>query len=145
MSLSTFDYKSSLENYKYLKNVENRIAIAKIRTDSCKLAVVTGKWAKVPFEQTLCSLCDKQKIETAFHFMFECPYNKLLRETMFQNMGKENIYFDMKNIKNQLNSLFLNGSLKALNAFGQYLKTSIRTKRKSLTIQSCQWFFFNIQ
>ena len=49
--MSAFEYKSSIEKYLYLKNVENRIAIAKIRIGSCKIAILTGKWSKISFEK----------------------------------------------------------------------------------------------
>ena len=110
--------------------MENRIAIAKIRTGSYKLAVLTGKWKKTPFEQRLCTLCDMQKIETESHFMFECPYNKLLRETMFQNIRQENNNFNMGNVINQLGWLFSNGSLKVLNNFGQFIRQAFEQKDK---------------
>ena len=94
---------------------------------------MTGKWSKIPLEQRLCTLCDKQEVESEIHFIFDCPYYKHLRETMIQNMKEDNINFNNGNLKDQLNLLFLNGSLKLLNIFGQYIKEAFEQRDKPKT------------
>ena len=42
------------KKYLNINNFVNRVAIAKMRLTSCKLAVVTGKWNKLPLEHRAC-------------------------------------------------------------------------------------------
>ena len=46
-----------------------RYSLTRLRLSSHRLEVETGRWA-IPFENRLCSTC--QRLEDEFHFIFEC-------------------------------------------------------------------------
>ena len=74
-------YKKSFTNETYLncvKNTNHRKALCQLRTSSHTLMCEVGRYHKLPYEQRICLFCPSKKVESEFHFLFECQfYNDL--------------------------------------------------------------------
>ena len=69
-NLNNFGFKSYLD---IVTTEKFRYSLTRLRLSSHRLEVETGRWAKpnaIPFENRLCSTC--QRLEDEFHFIFEC-------------------------------------------------------------------------
>ena len=63
-------------------------AIARLRTSSHSLAIETGRYCRprLPPEQRLCKLCDKNHVEDEKHFLLDCPAYSLFREQLYKSI-----------------------------------------------------------
>ena len=69
-NLNNFEFKSYLD---IVTTEKFRYSLTRLRLSSHRLEVETGRWAKpnvIPFENRLCSTC--QRLQDEFHFIFEC-------------------------------------------------------------------------
>ena len=44
-----------------------------IRTANHKLAVETGRWGKISYDQRICNMCSSNEIGDEFHTLLKCP------------------------------------------------------------------------
>ena len=68
-----FKFNYSRQRYLNIKTFVIKVAIAKISSALCKLAVVAGKWDKVFLEYWSCHICSLAGIESELGFLFHCP------------------------------------------------------------------------
>lgn len=79
-----FNFLGSFQFQEYLNIVsipKYRNSLIKLRLSSHRLAVETGRWHKphpIPFDDRKCEVC--RCLEDEFHFLFECPLYKDLRQ-----------------------------------------------------------------
>jgi hypothetical protein len=83
--------KRKLRYYKEVVNPnledQNKINIAKIRTNSHELHSETGHWTtpKTPWDERICHLCDTKRVEDEKHFLLDCPAYTHIR-SQFKNI-----------------------------------------------------------
>ena len=70
----------------------------------------------------ICKNCKKKWIEDEIHIIFSCNKYDNIRRKAFNDINKEdNIKWQIGNKVEKLKRFFGEGSLKALNIFGQFL------------------------
>ena len=70
----------------------------------------------------ICKNCKKKWIEDEIHIIFSCNKYDNIRRKAFNDINKEdNIKWQIGNRVEKLKRFFGEGSLKALNIFGQFL------------------------
>ena len=74
----TFDLSSCLLK---IQNRKQRNAITKLRLSSHSLFIETGRHTGVARENGKCTLCNKNDLVDAFHFLLICPLYQELRTT----------------------------------------------------------------
>ena len=66
-------FKQVLEFEKYLYLPENlRLYISKFRCGNHHFPIVTGRYAGIPHDVRICSLCDSNELGDEFHYLFNC-------------------------------------------------------------------------
>ena len=103
-----------------MNNFNNRNAITKIRLSSHNLTINTTKWYNLQEDMKICKHYDKKEIENEILIIFSCNKCDNIWRKAFNNLNA------MDNIKLQIGNkilklFFAEGSLKALNIFGQIL------------------------
>ena len=79
-NLNNFGFKSYLD---IVTTEKFRYSLTRLRLSSHRLEVETGRWPKpnaIPFENRLCSTC--QRLEDELHFIFECSRYHDLRTSL---------------------------------------------------------------
>ena len=75
-----------LEDYLLkIANIENRIALTKLRLSNHKLEIEVGRHKNIPKEKRFCPFC-LQKVEDEIHFMLECTCYTHLRNTTWEGL-----------------------------------------------------------
>ena len=70
----------------------------------------------------ICKNCEKKEIENEIHIIFSCNrYNNIQRKAFNDIYEVDNIKLQIGNKVEKLKLFFAEGSLKALNIFGQFL------------------------
>ena len=70
----------------------------------------------------ICKNCEKKETEDEIHIIFSCNKYDNIRRKAFNDINKEdNIKWQIGNRVEKLKRFFGEGSLKALNIFGQFL------------------------
>ena len=70
----------------------------------------------------ICKNCEKKETEDEIHIIFSCNKYDNIRRKAFNDINKEdNIKWQIGNKVEKLKRFFGEGSLKALNIFGQFL------------------------
>ena len=81
--LRTYRYfRKFFTNETYLncvKNTNHWKALCQLRTSSHTLMCEVGRYHKLPYEQRMCLFCPSKKVESEFHFLFECQFYNDLR------------------------------------------------------------------
>ena len=57
-----------------------------LRISSHKLRIETSRYANIPRDERLCSLCNGNRIEDKIHFLLDCPSFSSIRETSFSKL-----------------------------------------------------------
>ena len=68
--------KYEYEEYLDLPNVNNRVNITQMRVSAHKLEIETGRYRKIDKADRIFQHCRSGKVESEYHFIFECPNNK---------------------------------------------------------------------
>ena len=75
------NFKDSLNTSNYVikcQNRSNRRALALFRCGCAPIALETGRYQNVPYEERLCTICNSGNIEDEFHCFMSCSaYNDL--------------------------------------------------------------------
>jgi len=87
----------NLEVQKYffvLTSSENKINIAKIRTNSHELYSETRCWTvpKTPWVERICHLCETMSVEDEKHFLLECPAYTHIRSQFYNLCYNTNLH-----------------------------------------------------
>ena len=70
----------------------------------------------------ICKYCEKKEIENEIYIIFSCNKYDKIRSKVINNInGVDNIKLQIGNKVEKLKLFFAEGSLKALNVFGQFL------------------------
>ena len=81
--------------------------------------------------------CNENTIENEFHFLFSCDnYTELRKDTLKSIKETENIDLEKGNRIQNLQTLFVHGSLKALNTIGKFIKIAFE-KRETQEKELC--------
>ena len=134
--LQSLKTEHKFEPYLNIHNFQHRRAITKLRTSSHRLAIETGRWAKVDRENRICENCLLQKIEDESHFLLECHMHlqeRLVLSEKIKNLGK----IDMnKEYMKLTKELFLTDHLASLNAVGKYIMNSLSKRENTRLLTS---------
>ena len=105
-----------------------RSLVTKIECGVLPLRVETGRFKNTPRELRLCQICTDLKVETEYHFLFECPRLEEERKVLESDFDHEEGFSDMTNAT-KLKTL-----LKATNAitFSKHLDTMFEARRKHM-------------
>ena len=106
-------FKKSFTNETYLncvKNTNHRKALCQLRTNSHTLMCEVGRYHELPYEQRICLFCPSKKVESEFHFLFECQfYNDLrhgsvIEKAILDNQGSSLLrcFFSLLSINDNL-------------------------------------------
>ena len=57
-----------------------------LRISSHRLRIETGRYASIPRDERLCSLCSCNRIEDKIHFLLDCASFSSIRETLFSKL-----------------------------------------------------------
>ena len=91
---------------KLIKNVNERVAVTKMRPISCSLLPIeAGRYKKVPRDESFCSFC-KPSIGNEFHYLMKCKHSSF---SLFRSAFLERLY--------KINSNFINMTDKTLFIF----------------------------
>ena len=81
--------KSSLcfKEYLNILPISLRSHLCRLRTSAHSLRIQTGRFSnnRTPRNERLCLLCNMNKVEDEFHFMFICPKYSILRRKYIDN------------------------------------------------------------
>ena len=82
----------------------------------------TTKWHNLQEDMKICKNCEKKEIENEIYIIFSCSKSNNIRRKAFNDMNEvDNIKLQIGNKVEKLKLFFAEGSLKALNIFGQFL------------------------
>ena len=74
-----------------VKNVKHSKAVCQLKTGSHTLICEIGRYHELPYEQRICLFCPSKKVESEFHFLFECRfYNNLRHGSVIENAALGN-------------------------------------------------------
>ena len=77
----------------------------------------------------ICKNCEKKEIENEIHIIFSCNrYNNIQRKAFNDIYEVDNIKLQIGNKVEKLKLFFAEGSLKALNIFGQFLMRAFESR-----------------
>ena len=111
------------KRYLNLHNFNNRNAITKIMLSSHNFAINTTKWCNLQEDS------EKKEIENQIHIIFSCnKYDNMQRKAFNDINEVDNIKLQIGNKAEKLILFFAEGSLKALNIFGQFLMTTFESR-----------------
>ena len=85
---------------------KERSILAQLRMGILPLAIETGRFINQPLEQRLCALCDGNKIEDEWHFIFNCPIYNDKRDDFFSGIVEQNPEFVLLEENEQMKYLF---------------------------------------
>ena len=123
------EYK--IEKYLKLKSYKHRNAITKLKLSSNNLANNTNKWYKPLANKSICRFCTMGSIENAEHVTFECHKYSNIRTKAFNDIKIfDHIDLNGSDRKRNLHLLFMKGSLKSLNTFGQFINGVFETREQ---------------
>jgi hypothetical protein len=54
--------------------------LIKFRLNNHNFPVETGRWLNIPRDERVCKLCNSPAIADEFHYLFRCPYFRILRK-----------------------------------------------------------------
>ena len=98
-----FKTTSSLENYLvYIKDINNRKELTKLRISSHKLQIELGRYTrprKTPVPQRICKLCQIDQVEDEEHFIIHCPYYHNERKTLYEQLNSFTCFETLSNEK----------------------------------------------
>ena len=90
----------------YLTNLPSQymFALCKFKCANHKLPIVTGRYAGLPVDERICTLCDIPDVGDEFHYLYKCTYFNELRIRCLKrryyirpNMEKTEQLFNVKN------------------------------------------------
>ena len=92
---------------------------------------IAPKWYNLQEETKICKNFEKKKIEDVIHIIFICNKYDNIRSEAFNDINEvDNIKLQIRNKVEELKLLSAEGSLKALNIFGQFLIRSFESSSK---------------
>ena len=110
------------ERYLNLHSFNNRNAITKIRLSCHNFAINSTKWYNLQEDMRICKNCKKKEIVNEIPIIFSCNKYDSIRRKVFNDINQvDNIRLQIGNKVEKLKLFFAEGSLKALNIFGQFL------------------------
>ena len=67
--------KKTFEMEKYLNVLPSNLSQSLVwfRTANHKLAVETGRWGKIDYDERICNLCSSSEIGDEYHTLLKCP------------------------------------------------------------------------
>ena len=84
----------------------------------------------------ICKNCEKKEIENEIHIIFSCNrYNNIQRKAFNDIYEVDNIKLQIGNKVEKLKLFFAEGSLKALNIFGQFLMRAFESRYETVKIR----------
>ena len=85
-------------------------ALCKFKCANHRMPIVNGRYANIPVEERVCTLCQTNKLGDEFHYLFECPFFRTQRATYLPryyytlpNMHKMMQLFESPDTKEMLN------------------------------------------
>ena len=85
-------------------------ALCKFKCANHRMPIVNGRYANIPVEERVCTLCQTNKLGDEFHYLFECPFFRTQRAThlpryyyTLPNMHKMMQLFESSDTKEMLN------------------------------------------
>ena len=79
-----------------------RAAFTKLRCGVLPLEIETGRYSNVKYDERLCKLCNKGKVENEEHFLLECELYEDLRSNVMQQALELDNDFSNLNNRNKL-------------------------------------------
>ena len=77
----------------------------------------------------ICKYCEKKEIENEIYIIFSCNKYDKIRSKVINNInGVDNIKLQIGYKVEKVKLFFAEGSLKALNIFGQFLMTAFESR-----------------
>ena len=64
----------------------HRSLVAKLKVRILPLKLETGRWKDTPLEKRVCQVCDKNLLESEYHFLIHCDAYKKTRTEYFQEV-----------------------------------------------------------
>ena len=125
-NFNTFGYKFYLD---IVTTEKFRYALTRLRLSSHRLEVETGRWAKpnaIPFENRLCSTC--QKLEDEYHFILECTRYNNLRTAFIPN------YYRIRPNMFKLIELFSSNSKKIKRNIALYVFKAFKVREQYIFV-----------
>ena len=84
---SNFKNSLELESYFQLLSNHDALTLLEFRTANFKLAVETGRYESVPYEDRTCRLCTDDTAGSEVHYLFECRSLSAERAHFFAALG----------------------------------------------------------
>ena len=81
-------------HYIHLRNRKNRSIFAQLRLGILPLEIETGRWRGHDIDRRICKLCTTSKVESEYHFVFECPIYEEKRRIFFDNIDCANDFLN---------------------------------------------------
>ena len=82
--------------------------VCKFYTVNHKLPIETGRYTRIPRNERVCKMCNSGQLEDKFHFFFECPTLKELRNKfLLANIYKRSNVINFGRILNIKNKITL--------------------------------------
>ena len=105
-----------------------RSLVTKIKCGVLPLIVETGRFKNIAREKRLCQICTLKKIETEFHFLFECPKLAEERENMNAEFDYIEGFSDMDEATKMKTILEANNVIR----FSRHLEVMFEARRKHM-------------
>ena len=97
--------KNTLATERYIliaNSVGGRRVMASLRMGCLPLAVETGRYSNIPYEERVCRLCDRGDVEDQSHFLCICPAFKDLRLQLFNHCNSISHSFYQLSLRNKV-------------------------------------------
>ena len=97
--------KNTLATERYIliaNSVGGRRVMAGLRMGCLPLAVETGRYSNIPYEERVCRLCDRGDVEDQSHFLCICPAFKDLRLQLFNHWNSISHSFYQLSLRNKV-------------------------------------------
>lgn len=102
-TFSLFKHEFMYESYLNMGDERKRKALTRFRISAHQLAIERGRYTTppTPSDKRLCKYCQSQTVEDEYHFLMNCSYYNLLRNSLKSNIGQKCKNFGILNEKNQ--------------------------------------------
>lgn len=128
-------FKNIFKEEPYLTSVKNkefRVALTQLRISAHRLAIETGRYAKLDVNQRICVVCDDNKIEDEIHFLMECSGLSSIRNPVMNDITTRYKNFKTLSIENKFAWLLSNEEPWVCKAIASLTKQMFEKRKLSI-------------
>ena len=121
-----------------VQNVSQRKEFSKLRISSHQLQIEIGRYSKprkTPIPERICKLCNDLKIEDEQHFIMDCPFYSIERNTLFTKLASFSSFNLLTNEEQfQFIMSYNNGDTEILKHVLNFVNISMSSRKQALIV-----------